>query len=149
MQVLKKAIKATVRKLQIELLPSPSFSEVFDCKFNKRIKPGFTTKYVTRYKTKLKSMNDSVVAAYHIWNNMESKAKKIKKAVKKEKVHVVSTLVDLMIAKPIPSTNIYDIGGKRDIIFIYEDDKLASSRAVHMPEFHNEIVMAPCDYFNN
>ena len=128
-------------------MTSPSFSEVFDCKLNKRTKPGFTAEYVTRHKTKLKSMNDSVVAAYHIWNNMESKAKKIKKAVKK--VHVVTTLVDLMIAKPIPSTNIYDIGarGKRDIT--YEDDKLASSRAVHMPEFHNEIVMAPCDYFNN
>lgn len=141
---LKKAIKATVRKMRIEILNSPRFDDVLNCKFNENTKPGFTADNVLRKRRKKDAISDSIVAANRIWYNIESIANKAKKKLRKDdSLESVELIVNAFIENPPPGTNIYDVGarGKRDVT--YEDGEFASSRAVHMPEFHNEIVMAP------
>lgn len=142
---LKKAIKATIRKLQIEVLGSPSFADCLNCKFNKSTKPGFTSEHVLMNKTKEQSGDDSLLAAYEIWNNIEAKVRKVSKQLKKEKENTdkISALVDIFKKYPVPGSSFYEIGARSKREIEYEQDSLASSRAVHMPEFHNEIVMAP------
>jgi predicted small metal-binding protein len=52
-------------------------------------------------------------------------------------------LSKLFLESPVPGKGFYDVGARAKREHEYEDDEIATSRAVHMPEFHNEIVMGP------
>lgn len=143
MNVLKKCIKATVRKLKIETLIPPKFEDSLNCKFNKKTKPGFTSEHILGHKTKLSASNSSVLAAKSIWNDIERKSRNIHIEHSKTKDYDLSSVTKSFLKNDLPGKGVYDIGAraKRDVD--YDDNDLATSRAIHMPEFHNEIVMAP------
>lgn len=141
---LKKAIKATIRKLRIELISSPRFDDVLNCKFNKDTKPGFCSEHILKHKSKQESIEDSYLAAKLIWNRIEAKAKKVKRSVETDpNLDKYTHLVNEFLRDTIPGSGLYDIGARSKRDLTYEDDEMATSRAVHMPEFHNEIVMSP------
>lgn len=144
LNILKKSIKATIRKIKIELISSPTFSQALMCKFSKDTKPGFSAEHVLGHKNKTAAVQDSVSAAKVIWNNLESKARKAGRNSSSTSYRDrLASLVDIMKTSPVPGSGFYDIGARSKRDGDYENDEFASSRAVHMPEFHNEIVMAP------
>lgn len=144
LKTLKKAIKATIRKLKIEQIGSPRFIDCLNCKFNKTTKAGFTSEHILGHKTKESSALDSVSAAERIWSNLNIKAFDVKKKLKNNpELDLLDELVTEFINNQVPGSGLYEIGARAKRDFTYEEDELASSRAVHMPEFHNEIVMAP------
>lgn len=142
---LRKSIKATIRKIGIEKLFCPTFNESGNCKFNKDTKPGFSCEYILNYKDKGKASRVAYETARVIWNNIEKKANKVRKNQSK---HLnfndrLNELKEEFLNNPVPGKGFYDVGARAKREHIYEENELGTSRAIHMPEFHNEIVMAP------
>lgn len=140
-KLLSKSVKSVVRKLGIITLQSPNFDSTLNCKFHAKTKAGFSSEYILGYKNKLESVSASVTAAKRIWNRLNAIAADVsyvKVSSYKERLAVCSEMY-----KEIPGRGLYDIGARNKRDLTYDEGELCSSRVIHMPEFHNEIVIAP------
>lgn len=73
MQLMKKAIKSVIRKLNIDTIETPLFNSVLSCKFNSTTKCGFTGEYICGFSNKDAAAQTSVNAAHKIWKILNVK----------------------------------------------------------------------------
>lgn len=127
----KKAIMATIRKMKIEELSCPQFTESLYSHFKKESLPGFTQQYINGINTKAAAFKTSSIAAKDIYSTLD----KISKASHSQLVN------EFIINKP-KTKGLYTIGARNKRDLTYDEMELGGSRAVHMPELHNEISIA-------
>lgn len=127
----KKQIMSVVRKLKIKEIGMPTFEESLNSHFRAESQPGFLQYHINGIKTKRKAFKTSSKAAQKIYKKLD----RISLFSRKE-------LVKQFVKYKPDSKGLYTIGARNKRDYTYEDFELATSRAVHMPEFHNEIVTA-------
>lgn len=125
----KKIIMAIVRKLKINVISSPKFEDNLMSHFNADSQPGFSQFLINKHKTKRTAYKTSVVAAKNICGKLDKIAYDSK----------MGELVYSFIKNKPVASNMYTIGARNKRESNYDDLELATSRAVHMPEFNNEI----------
>jgi hypothetical protein len=119
---LKGAIKSTIRKLKIPTLPPAEKEDMQFSRFDKKTYPGFFYKEYLNLTSKEKAAPYALEIANEKWN-------KIEESHKAGKVFLRNEL--------FPGTYTVGARNKRDVDYDDYDD--LTSRAVHMPEFHNEL----------
>jgi hypothetical protein len=97
--------------------------------FKQDSQAGFTQMMINGFRTKKDAFKTSSKAAQNIFTKLNKIASVSRKL-----------LVDEFIANKPKSKGLYIIGARNKRDYNYDEGELASSRAVHMPEFHNEIV---------
>jgi hypothetical protein len=119
---MKTAIRDTIRKLKIEDLGGVDICNIRDFDFNLKTKPGFRYEHYMLKQTKFDCVNEAVFLA-------EERYSKILKASKDGRVITHDEIIP----------GIYTIGArnKRETDPVCGEN--ATSRAVHMPEFHVEL----------
>lgn len=127
----KNAIMAVVRKMKIEKLSCPQFTDCLMSHFKPDSQPGFTQFVINGKKTKRSAYRTSSVAAKRIFKILDNIA-----------TNKSDILVDEFVKNKPLSKGLYTIGARNKRDYEYEDFELATSRAVHMPEFHNEISIS-------
>lgn len=142
---LKKSIKAVIRKMVVEELHAPNFIDSYSCKFKLATSPGFSATHILKVKTKKGALKYSLSAASNLWNKLEKISRKVKKKAdaKGDYASKLDVRAKYYISARIPGRGVYEIGARNKRDDSYEEFEFASSRVVHMPEFHNEILMAP------
>merc|ERR1712238_467945 len=119
---MKPAIISTIKKLDIPVLAKSDISDLPFTSFNMETNPGFTYKEYGKFETKAKAVHSAFAIAVKKWEYISRcTVKKIK----------------LERAKLFPGT--FAVGARNKRNFPSEDNSEVTSRAVHMPEFHNEI----------
>lgn len=122
----KVAHKTAIRKLNITTLPKCERDDMLLSNFNLETYPGFTQKEVLGCENKRKSVDISYNVAKTRWDNI-TKATSENRVIKRNEL--------------FPSTYVVGARNKKDCY--YEDGDEVTSRAVHMPEFHCEMQVAP------
>jgi predicted small metal-binding protein len=117
------AIKATIRKLKIQTLPKIEKDDLSYVAFNKKTYPGFFYSEYLGHKSKEEALPDAMKIAYDNW----------------DKIHTASIL-DCDIDRNLTYPGTYAVGARNKRDYTYDDGEVLKSRAVHMPEFHNEII---------
>lgn len=128
----KPSIMATVRKLAITQLSSCVVDDIDNCYFDPSTQPGFTQQKLCKKHTKQDAYKTSRFVARGIFNQLN----KISKTTRKK-------LVDNFIKNRPRTRGLYTIGARNKRDCTYDNFECAKSRAVHMPELHNELVIAP------
>lgn len=118
----KTTINSVIRKLRIETLPKGEKEDLKFSRFDKNTYPGFFCKEYLNCNTKEQACIHSYEIACDKWDIIE-------------KAHTESQ--KLLRNDLFPGT--YTVGARNKRDYTYEDFEVVSSRAVHMPEFHNEI----------
>jgi hypothetical protein len=116
------SIKSAIRKLKIRRLAKCSIEDLDFVSYSKKTYPGFTYKEYFDFETKEKAASAALSVAKLRWKKISDCAK-IGKKLKRNKI--------------FPNTFVVGARNKRE--YFYEDDEVLTSRAIHMPEFHNEI----------
>jgi hypothetical protein len=124
----KKAIMTVVRKMKIETIGCPRFEDCLMSHFKVDSQPGFTQFMINKNKTKKSAFRTSSRAARVIFNKLDDIARTKR-----------SKLTSEFIKNKPKSKGLYTIGARNKRDYSYENFELGASRAVHMPEFHNEI----------
>lgn len=119
-------IRAIFRKLRINQLACPSIASFYNVHYNKETLPGFHYVEHLGHRTKKDACIDAFNVAYKRWNYIETCSRKD---------------IPLDRSKLFPST--YTIGARNKRDYIEASGEEISSRAVHMPEFHNDICSSP------
>lgn len=127
----KDVILTIVDKLKIQQIGNPIFEQCLMSHFKPDSQPGFTQVFLNNNHTKLKAFKTSSKVARNIYNKLNNIANVAHKH-----------LVDEFIKNKPKVKGLYSIGARNKRDYTYENYELASSRAVHMPEFHNEIVIS-------
>lgn len=128
----KPVIMSVVKKLSITQLSSSTISDMDRSYFDPTTHPGFTQQKLCKKNTKEHAFKTSRHVARSIFNQLD----KISKTTR-------SKLVSNFITKRPRTRGLYSIGARNKRDFTYDNYEVAKSRAVHMPEFHNEMVIAP------
>lgn len=123
---MKEAIKRTITKMRIPILGSRTIDDIYNFTFNPEAGPGFHFKDILKNNTKRECVIENLRLAKERWDYIE-KASRVGETVKRAEL------------KP----SIYTIGARNKKEIGYEEYEEGASRAVHMPEFHQEIVSAP------
>lgn len=116
------SVKSAIRKLKITQLAKCNKEDMLLTTFNPKSYPGFTYKEYYKYETKEKASEIALRVANKRWDNIVY-ASKCKRRLKRNSL--------------FPNT--YVVGARNKRENDYEDGDVISSRAVHMPEFHNEL----------
>lgn len=130
-KIYERAVKTLFRKTQrIGILDAPNFDDVLNTEVSPAKKPGFRYEEEYELKTKEDAVLVALEKASRRWSYASSK--KVKR-----------------IKRKAISPSVYTIGARNKRDYTYDDGDLATSRVVHMPEFHNELTSAPwCDEFS-
>jgi hypothetical protein len=120
--ILKDSIRDTIRKLRIKEIGDVNISDIDDFDFDLSTKPGF------RYEHYLKA-------------NIKSDCTEVAVAVAKERYRAVvkATNEGRFIRRDEIIPGIYTIGARNKREENAEDGEVATSRAIHMPEWHTEL----------
>jgi hypothetical protein len=121
-KLFKKTIKSTIRKLKIPVLAPADKDDMKFSRFDKNTYPGFFYKEYLNLSTKEKASPYALEIANEKWDCIE-------KCNNNKKTFLRNEL--------FPGT--YTVGARNKRDLTYEDFDVLSSRAVHMPEFHNEL----------
>lgn len=118
---LEKAAKTVLRKLKIETLPACNMEDMLFTHYNKDTYPGFTYSEYGLAHTKSECLEAAFKVAQARWKRIEKG--------------------DFSRNEIFPS--LYTIGARNKRDYSYDEYETASSRVVHMPEFHAELTSGP------
>lgn len=116
-------VKSIIPKIPFQILESAEYS---DCKFveyNKTTLSGFRYVEYLNFRTKDEASNLALTIAENRWNYIEKCARK-QNNIDRSKI----------------CPGIYSVGARNKRDYTWEVDDEVKSRAVHMPEFHTEIL---------
>jgi hypothetical protein len=120
-----KSVKIAIRKLKIDQQAKVNFNEIDMINFNKETYPGFSYKEYFNYQNKGEAADLALEVAKKKWKYISSLTKDGKnKKIQRKRL--------------FPNTYVVGARNKRELD--YEDFEQIKSRAIHMPEFHNEIL---------
>ena len=120
------AVKAVIRKLKIVKLGERNVHHLYNNTFNPKTSPGFRFNSILNLKDKEEASEVAYMLALKRWNYIESCSRR-----------------GVCVERSRLSPSIYSIGARNKRDHTYDDNDDVTSRAVHMPEFHNEICSAP------
>ena len=129
MELIKKkrnAIKTVIRKLGIATLPKCNSTDMFNSSFNQKSFPGFSYKEYLEFNTKEEAFEVASYVAEERWNYISSCSKEGKE-IRRNAIFL--------------STYVVSAQNNKDAW--YDGGETATSRAVHMPEYHCELQSAP------
>lgn len=120
-------VKSVLRKIiNFPSLFDPTYSEFENVYFNKDSSAGFHYQHMLGLKNKEEAFDSAMCVAKAKWNYIETTCR-LNSELKRDNL--------------FPSTYTIGARNKRDVI--KEDGELITSRAVHMPEFHDDICSSP------
>lgn len=121
-KIFEKAIKNCIRKLKISEVSNCFIEDLDLISFNKNTYPGFHLYEYFGHKNKEEASFDAMEIAKVRWKKIDELARTRQK-IERNKI--------------FPNTFVVGARNKRD--YLYEDDEILTSRAIHMPEFYSEI----------
>jgi hypothetical protein len=124
-KIFQNVIKVMFRKMKMYgKLETPSFDSVYHTRISKDKKPGFRYEECFKMHTKKDALPSALKIAKVRWDYLSN-----------------TRITDLK--RENMCFGVYTIGARNKRDHTYEDDELAISRAVHMPELHVELTTAP------
>lgn len=120
-RALDRHVRNVLRKLKISLLPKVQKNDMLFCSFNLDAYAGFKYDNYLRRPYKRQVIPEAVRMAYKRWDKI--------------------TEGNFNHESIYPS--LYTIGARNKRDFTYDDNEVASSRVVHMPEMHVEMTSGP------
>jgi hypothetical protein len=126
LDTVKPIIFKIIKKIPFITLPSCNFEDANYCIFNSDTYAGFRYDKYLKQPSKESARESAKIIAKRRWQYIETCSRK-KEEIKRDKI--------------LPS--IYTIGARNKRDYTYEPFEEATSRAVHMPEYHVEITVSP------
>jgi hypothetical protein len=121
-----KVVKSVLRKILNFSIEDANFSDFQNVFFNKDTLPGFHYQYMLGHNSKEESYDAAYLVGKSKWNYIESCCR-LKKKLEREKLF----------------TTTYTIGARNKRDIPEENGEIVTSRAIHMPEFHDELCSSP------
>lgn len=117
----KNAIRNTIRKLNMDVLPKPDKRGILYTPFNRNTYPGSTYEFYLKKNLKKDCVGEAVQLASIRWDRLESG----------------------IIERDELFPSLYTIGARNKRDYSYDNGEVATSRVVHMPEMHVELCSGP------
>jgi hypothetical protein len=125
MEMFDESVRVVLRKLKnLYGVRAREFEDVYMSELSPDKKPGFRYEEVFKQRTKGEAINSALDIAKERWKYLESTPPK---EIKRKHL----------------KAGVYTIGARNKRDAHYDDDEVATSRAVHMPELHAELTSAP------
>lgn len=121
-----KIVKSVLKKVINNSLCDSNYSDFLNVYFNKETLPGFHYQNMLGKKNKEESYDSAFTVAKSKWNYIENCCRRG---------------VELERSKLFPST--FTIGARNKRETADEKGEVVTSRAIHMPEFHDELCSSP------